>query len=60
MTKIKEIKYYDNGYTLYLKGGKKFGVILSGDPLAQEMIYLLEKSGAKLVEKEVDNKKIIS
>ena len=56
VTKIKEVVYYDNGYTLYLKGHKKYATINSGDPVAGEMLVYLEKNGAKYREKEVKQK----
>ena len=52
LTSIKEIIYYDNGYTFYLKHGKRFCSINSVDPLAGEMVRYVEKYGAKYREKD--------
>ena len=51
LSKIKEIVCYDNAYTFYLKGGKKFAAINSNDPMAGQIIMSLEKNGAKYIEK---------
>ena len=51
LSKIKEIAFYDNGYTFYLKSEKRFAAINSNDPLSGEIVRLVEKAGAKYVEK---------
>ncbi len=49
--KIKYIVYKDNAYLLYLKNEKKFCSINSYDQAARNMLLLLEKNGAKYIEK---------
>lgn len=51
-SKIKEIIYYDNGYTFYLKGHVRFAAINSADPLSGEIVRYIEKFGAKYSDKE--------
>ena len=55
INKIKEVVYYDNGYTFYLAKNKKFATINSFDPLAGEIVRIVTSSGAKYKEK-VDKK----
>lgn len=52
VSKIKEIIYYDNGYTFYLKKHIKFATINSADPLSGEIVRYIEKFGAKYSENE--------
>ena len=53
LSKIKEIILFDNGYTFYLKGGKRFATINAIDPLAGEMVRYVEKFGAKYRERDL-------
>ena len=57
LTSIKEIVFYDNGYTFYLKKGQRFATINSVDPLAGEIVRYVEKYGAKYREKEIQKQK---